>query len=176
MSRLIGGKRCQQGRRCLSTRPIGGATISRREQHHESGGHPAQFWVGCGAWDCRRAISAACAGAAGRAPPSSTISASMPACAGSSRVLPRALASRRLSHPGAPAAFPMRPGRTCFASSVLHRAGGADKRGAPAPRSGASKSNWNPAAVRSASPFKTTTAASLPPPKPDRPRGQARSV
>jgi signal transduction histidine kinase len=47
---------------------MGGATISRREEHHESGGYPTQFWVGRGSWDCRRAISAAGAGAAGRAP------------------------------------------------------------------------------------------------------------
>jgi hypothetical protein len=59
-------KRCQQGRRCFSTRPIGGATIFRREEHHESGGSRRKFWVGCGAWDCHRAISAAGAGAAGR--------------------------------------------------------------------------------------------------------------
>ena len=37
-------------------------------------------------------------------------------CAGWSRASPRAPASRRLSNRAAPAAFPMRPKRTCFAS------------------------------------------------------------
>ena len=50
------------------------------------------------------------------APPFSTISASRPAFAGSSRASPRAPASGRLSNPVIPAAFPMRPRRTCFAS------------------------------------------------------------
>jgi hypothetical protein len=32
----------------------GSATISRNEEHHESGSYPTQLWVGWGAWNCRR--------------------------------------------------------------------------------------------------------------------------